>query len=157
MGIKAPSEREINDAFRGLTDLLKKNVMTAMTKLGEECVARIRNRGASESWIDHTGNLRSSIGYAVYDHGLNYMMSNFSVVLEGNEGAGKGRELVEELARQFTNTYALVVVAGMDYAAYVEAIKNKDVLESTKLWAMGVVKARIDRAIKATMSEFHRR
>lgn len=157
MGIKAPSEREINDAFRGLTDLLKKNVMTAMTKLGEECIARIRNRGASESWIDHTGNLRSSIGYAVYDHGLNYMMSNFSVVLDGSEGAGKGRELVAELARKFTNTYALVVVAGMDYAAYVEAIKNKDVLESTKLWAMGVVKARIERAIKATMSEFHRR
>ncbi len=60
--------------------------------------------------------------------------------------------MVEELAKQYSDTYALVVVAAMNYADYVEALENKDVLASTELWARGVVDSYIveakERAIK---------
>ena len=126
--------------------IIRQYMLISLQKLGEECVARIRDRSAEESWIDHTGNLRSSIGYAVYDYGVKYMQSSFSTVLGGVEGSSTGAKMVADLASEFTNVYALVVVAGMNYADYVEAIETKDVLESTKQWAMSIVTERLNRA-----------
>ena len=54
--------------------------------------------------------------------------------------------MVQELAQEYSNVFALVVVAAMDYADIVEAIESKDVLESTRIWAASVVEERINRA-----------
>lgn len=96
-------------------------------------MVRIRNRSAKESWIDHTGNLRSSIGFAVYEQGSKYMESAFSQVLSGTDGSAKGKKMINDLAKEYSRVYALVVVAGMEYAGEVEALESKDVLASTKL------------------------
>ncbi len=56
--------------------------------------------------------------------------------------------MVADLASQYANTYALVVVAAMNYADKVEALENKDVLESTKIWAQSVIEKRIERALE---------
>ena len=53
----------------------------------------------------------------------------------GQEGAKAGKDLAEELIKRYSNDYVLVIVAGMNYAEYVEAMDNKDVLASTELWA----------------------
>ena len=42
-----------------------------------------------------------------------------------------------KLAKDFTKGYALIVVAGMNYAYYVETL-NKDVLDSAERYAMRV-------------------
>jgi len=47
----------------------------------------------------------------------------------------KGKALIEELSKKFANGYALVVVAGMNYAEFVEAMENKNVLASAELFA----------------------
>lgn len=132
-------------------DILKSEISMSLAKLGEECIAKIRDRSGEESWYDQTGNLRSSTGYAVYDHGVKQLQSVFRTVLQGSEGSSVGREMISQLGKEYSNTYALVVVAGMNYASHVEALENKDVLASTELWAKGVINARLERAKKAAI------
>lgn len=137
----------LNAAMEMAASIIREEIGVSLIRLGEECVTRIRTRSKEESWIDQTGNLRSSIGYAVFEYGQKLMSSAF-VSIPGPQGSGaegtqKGEQYINELASQFANTYSLVVVAGMDYAEYVEAIKGKDVLASTELWA----KARVDRYV----------
>ena len=106
-----------------------------LSYLGELCVIEARNRPQEISWYDRSGNLRSSIGYAIIHNGKILEYSDFIQVRQGNEGVRKGKALIEELSKKFANDYVLVVVAGMNYAEFVEAMDNKDVLASTELWA----------------------
>lgn len=134
---------------------LQEDVLTALSKLGDESVVRIRNRSAKESWIDHTGNLRSSIGFAVYEQGSKFMQSAFTQVLSGSEGSSNGKKMIDSLAKQYAKVYALVVVAGMEYAGEVEALDSKDVLASTRIWATSVVETRIKTAIGSAINEIN--
>ena len=52
-------------------------------------------------------------------------------------GVLEGKKLAEKLAKDFTKGYALIVVACMNYAYYVETL-NKDVLDSAERYAMRV-------------------
>lgn len=135
---------------------IQENVLKALSKLGDESVVRIRTRSAKESWIDHTGNLRSSIGFAVYEQGSKYMESAFSQVLSGTDGSVKGKKMINDLAKEYSRVYALVVVAGMEYAGEVEALESKDVLASTKIWATSIVEQRVKTAIDSAVNEINK-
>ena len=137
-------------------EILKNEITKNLVKLGEECIANIRDRSKEESWIDHTGNLRSSIGYAVYDYGIKQIESAFQIVRNGNEGSSDGKKMISQLGGEYSNAYALVVVAGMNYASYVEALENKDVLASTELWAKSIVDTRLKRAKKAAVEKINK-
>lgn len=140
MGIRRKTkDLSIADYFMAVPRIIGDEIRRSLAYIGEQSVKKARDRSSKESWIDHTGNLRSSIGYAIYEYGKKTIESAFRQVLDGAEGASEGRKMVEELAKQYSDTYALVVVAAMDYADYVEAMENKDVLASTELWARGVV------------------
>jgi hypothetical protein len=110
-----------------------------ITAFGEQCVARVRDRSAQESWIDHTGNLRSSIGYSVLVDGKELERGGFKSTSapEGNGSTGRsdGQKFIEKIIRLYHDNYVLVIVAGMSYADEVEAIESKDVLASTESWA----------------------
>ena len=115
-------------------------MITVLQYIGEECVRQARENG---NYIDHTGNLRNSIGYVLLCDG-NIISSNFeervqSTVVNKANGMGvlEGKKLAEKLAKDFTKGYALIVVAGMNYAYYVETL-NKDVLDSAERYAMRV-------------------
>lgn len=56
--------------------------------------------------------------------------------------------MIEELASKYAETYALVVVAAMEYADFVEAMKNKDVLASTELWAKREINQYLDKSLE---------
>lgn len=109
--------------------------LRALKYLGEECVKRVRDRSGDESWYDQTGNLRSSVGYMISHNGIIVDESEFNKVKDGGDGVLAGKELAGYLAKNDGHEWALVVVAGMNYAAHVEAMDNKDVLASTELWA----------------------
>lgn len=112
MGIRMTTSASALDAFlQRAARKIQENVLKALSKLGDESVVRIRNRSAKESWIDHTGNLRSSIGFAVYEQGSKYMESAFSQVLSGTDGSAKGKKMINDLAKEYSRVYALVVVA----------------------------------------------
>ena len=102
-------------------------------RLGEECVNEARDRPSEDSWNDVTGNLRSSVGYVVSVDGEPQLMSAFKQVLNGTEGVRKGQKHATELAKHINKGYGLTVVAGMEYAAIVEARDDKCVLASAEL------------------------
>jgi len=140
MGVKASyTEQSLNEYFSAVLSIIREETIRTLSYLGEQSVTRIRDRSSTESWIDHTGNLRTSIGYAVTSYGKKQIESVFQQVLDGTEGAEAGKKLIDELVGKYANTYALIVVAGMNYADYVESLENKDVLASTELWAKSVI------------------
>ena len=122
-------------------EIIKSLTIRALSELGEECVNRVRDRSGDESWYDHTGNLRSSVGYIVLYEGKEAQRGGFmpTSAPEGNGSKGKqeGQNYLEETAKTVAESsdFSLVVVAGMNYAGVVEAMDNKDVLASTELWA----------------------
>lgn len=156
MGIKlTTSQSVLNSFFESATAIIKQEILTAFAKLGEECDARIRDRSAEESWIDHTGNLRSSIGYAIFDYGRKQFESAFDSIGAGSNGSQEGRQMVADLAKEYSQVYALVVVAAMNYADFVEAKENKDVLASTELWARSVVDGKLKLAVERAVSKIN--
>lgn len=149
MGIRMETPiSEIVALFVQSQKIVREEIIRALSYLGEQCVIKVRDRSAEESWIDQTGNLRSSIGYAIYEEGKKEIESAFKVVKNGREGSDEGKKMIDELTGVYANTYALVVIAAMSYAEYVEAKDNKDVLASTELFARKEVGKYLTKAIK---------
>ena len=113
----------------------KRKVVRMLAFLGEKCIIEARDRSQEESWYDQTGNLRSSIGYVIVMEGRIVSMSDFKQVRNGTQGPVEGKALAKKLASNYKTGFALIVVAGMHYAAYVEAMDNKVVLTSAELLA----------------------
>lgn len=135
MGITLTNGKEFRQTL--LAEAMRVDTLTvrALSMLGEQVVAYARSRSAGESWIDRTGNLRSSVGYIVLRDGEIVSASDFGQVKQGADGSKAGRQFAEEIARDIHSDYALIVVAGMNYASYVEAIESKDVLAGPELFA----------------------
>ena len=131
-----------------------KAVESVLTDAGEYVTERIRNGEMSE-WIHHTYNLVSSIGYGVCIRGEIVSMSDFEVVETGSEGARKGRSLVYRLASEHTNAdFALFVVAGEEYAVFVEAIESKVVLSTAYFYLVNNIPAKLRERIRTIMSTY---
>lgn len=136
MGIRMTTKlSEVHDMLMREAERVERLTIRALSKLGEQCVTRIRDRAGDKSWYDQTGNLRSSVGYVIAHNKNIIQYSSFNQVKQGSEGVKTGKDLAEELAKKYSNNYVLIVVAGMNYAEFVEAMDNKDVLASTELWA----------------------
>lgn len=136
MGIRMTTKlSEVHDMLMREAERVERLTIRALSKLGEQCVTKIRDRAGDKSWYDQTGNLRSSVGYVIAHNKNIIQYSSFNQVKQGSEGVKTGKDLAEELAKKYSNNYVLIVVAGMNYAEFVEAMDNKDVLASTELWA----------------------
>ena len=136
MGIRMTTKlSEVHDMLMRETERVERLTIRALSKLGEQCVTKIRDRAGDKSWYDQTGNLRSSVGYVIAHNKNIIQYSTFNQVKQGSEGVKTGKDLAKELAIRYSNNYVLIVVAGMNYAEFVEAMDNKDVLASTELWA----------------------
>lgn len=128
---------EVHNTFAEYALRIHRAIETVMQFIGEECVRIAREQG---TYNDITGNLRNSVGYVLVRNG-DIICKNFeervaSKVIDAANGKGilQGQALAEELAKRFTKGYALIVVAGMHYAHYVESL-NKDVLDSAERYA----------------------
>lgn len=136
MGIRMTTKlSEVHDMLMREAERVDRLTIRALSKLGEQCVTKIRDRAGDKSWYDQTGNLRSSVGYVIAHNKNIIQYSTFNQVNQGSEGVKTGKDLAKELAKRYSNNYVLIVVAGMNYAEFVEAMDNKDVLASTELWA----------------------
>lgn len=115
-------------------DDIENAVAEAYAEVGESVVKGIRD-GSLSNWEDQTGALRSSVGYVVIRKGRIVKQSSFEVIRNGADGATKGRNLAEKLANDFADRdFALIVVAGEEYAVYVEAVEGKAVLAQGQLY-----------------------
>ena len=132
--IPGHNQRDINRGIDRNVDEIIDNEVRVMQYTGEEFVNNCRDL---RTYNDITGNLRSSIGYAVaVDAKIKTM------AITGGEGSpkgvkpkgkSKGESLANRLARD-KNSTVLIGVAGMEYASSVEA-RNKDVITGPSLIA----------------------
>ena len=144
MGIKVHSDiKDIRDyLYREYQKHLQK-LITTLTYIGERVVNGIRD-GSLSSWNDQTGNLRSSIGYMILVDGSPVKQGGFSQVLNGSKGVQEGMTYIQNLATLYPKGIALIIVAGMDYASYVEAMDNKVVLAQAEIEAENIIRKLIE-------------
>lgn len=103
--------------------------------IGEKLCEHARNITPSREsggYDDQTGNLRSSIGYAIFKNGEKMSEGGFKNI-KGGKGIDESKSAIDSYGYGVAtmNGWTLVVVAGMYYARYVEA-KGYNVLRLTK-------------------------
>lgn len=99
-------------AFR---ESVEKATLLQLQYLGEQLATYAKEQ---HNYTDRTGNLTNSIAYAVVKEGkiVSYGGEN-----QPGEGADTALKVATDYAASVPNTFSLIVVAGMNYAAYVEA------------------------------------
>lgn len=152
------NKQTINKYFEDFSDCTYKAIIEIFSYIGEEAIKAAREDHAL-NWTDRTGNLRSSIGYMVTYNGKEVFTNGFIQTTapegNGNEGQTEGKRYIEGLKGTNTEGFALVVVAGMNYAEFVEA-KGKDVLAGAELHArkrLPEMMEQIPERIKALMKK----
>lgn len=157
MGINSNINDFISDmesCFRAVCEEVDYQIIEMLCSIGEEAVSTAKTIPKERGFKDHSGNLRSSIGYAVFKDGKQ-VTDYFNQVEDGKEGVEKGKEFVEQIGKGTTG-YTLVVVAGMNYAVYVES-KGRDVLTSGEIKAKEIMPKHLDdtyKNVKSAMDEF---
>lgn len=130
MGIKAHFKGNLDDTFKALLSEVDRQIIESLCHVGEEAVKLAKMIPPERGFHDQTGNLRSSIGYVVCRDGKPVNVA-FEAVKGGHVGVHEGQRLALQVGGQHTEGYTLVVVAGMNYAVYVES-KGRDVLTSAE-------------------------
>lgn len=154
---------DFSDVDEFLEDCFRE-VFAKLVEMGEEAYATAFEKG----WYQNiTGNLRSSLGYViardgkiikeggfkqVQGRGENYEKVFFTTKArktvqfwargkagDGSEGSRQGLEYARSLAMK-SKGLMLVVVAGMDYASYVNDIHHRDVIDSAEARVITMVK-----------------
>lgn len=133
------TKAELLKIFDEHKDIVKDTIKETLSYMGEDAVKFIREQPQDESWIDRTGNLRSSIAYEIIGDGKVLEVGEGVLVKDGKDGVVKGIEYAKKVGSSLLtsvgNNYAIVIVAGMEYAMSVERRDNKVVLERGKLRA----------------------
>lgn len=124
------SSADVDRHMTNFLNTIEKRQVKRLQYLGEMCIERARDLKPPVSFMDQTGNLRSSIGYMVFKDGV-AVHESFELVKEGQEGIKAAQKLCREIGSRRKKGIMLVVVAGMNYAIYVEA-KGLDVLTSAE-------------------------
>lgn len=111
------------------------------------CTQTVANARGLSTYKDKTTLLRSSIGFVVYNHG-NKVAENFEARNgeKGSEGAALGKSVAEQAAASWPNCIVAVVVAGANYALYVES-KGYDVISGPCNELNGLLKQYLAEAI----------
>lgn len=130
------------DAF---LDAIKRQQVKRLQMLGEMCVAHAREVPPEIGFHDQTGNLRSSIGYAVFVDGI-AVHSAYEQTLNGATGVKVGEALAKKVGETTTGV-CLVVTAGMNYAVHVES-KGRDVITSAEQLAKRELPKMLERLVK---------
>ncbi len=136
MGFKQITpQSEVNKYLDNEIQKRVRQTIETLAFVGNECVKIARDTSKSKTFTDQTGNLRSSIGYAIVIDGRVLNTSDFENVegkkKRGGKGKPNGLNFVNELAQKHSKGIVLLVVAGMNYASYVET--TRDVLKSAEI------------------------
>lgn len=132
MGVTANfTKADVKKRIDAFLDMVEQKQIARLQRLGEMCLIEARN---NKGYMMQTGALLSSTGYQVFVDGV-AIHSQFDAASGAeSEAAAKGIKTGKGIAEQIgkeTKGIALVVVAGMNYAAYVEA-RGYNVLTSAE-------------------------
>lgn len=132
MGVTANfTKADVKKRIDAFLDVVERQQIKTLQQLGEMCLIEARN---NKGYMMQTGALLSSTGYQVFVDGV-AIHSQFDAASGAeSEAAARGIKTGQTIAEQIgkeTKGVALVVVAGMNYATYVEA-RGKNVLTSAE-------------------------
>lgn len=116
----------------------ERNIIKKLSYIGESAISEARENG---DYMDQTGNLRSSVGYVILNNGKT-VLENIQRSDRGTDrstGVQVAKNFIQEISEKYKNDFVLIVVAGMNYAVYVEAL-GRNVLSSSKLLAESLAK-----------------
>lgn len=123
---------KVNDYIQKKMDERANDIVIFLRNKGMEYTKLARNKTlAREPYNNITWNLVSSVGFGIAKYGI-ISESYFPVLRTGSEGAAKGERLAEKAAKELCgpNEIALVLVAGENYASFVQS-KGKDVISAS--------------------------
>lgn len=122
---------DVRKRFDAFLNEIEKKQIARLQILGEMCLVEART---NKGYMMQTGALLSSTGYEVFVDGV-AIHSQFDAASGAESNAAetgiKSGQSIAETIGKGTKGIALVVVAGMNYAAYVEA-KGYNVLSSAE-------------------------
>lgn len=119
---------DIDKLFAGIYEAVDIITDTVADAMQMACLEVTRNAKLLNTYEDRTHYLRSSIGYVIYNHGEKVAESFSSTGgTKGSAGVEEGKRRAAEAAAQYPNDIVGVIVAGADYALYVES-KGYDVI-----------------------------
>jgi hypothetical protein len=132
MAIKSNfTKDDVRKRFDAFLNEIEKKQIARLQRLGEMCLVEART---NKGYMMQTGALLSSTGYEVFIDGV-AIHSQFDAASGAESNAAetgiKSGQSIAETIGKGTKGIALVVVAGMNYAAYVEA-KGYNVLSSAE-------------------------
>lgn len=146
MAIVWTNKREVEKQFKKFEELYNSKSAEWMCRLGEQVVKYAKEHG---NYTDRTANLRNSIGYIVVQSGrvIEESFTGGASPTTGGGDASMAKEIGRAFARQKASEYSgdktyLVWVAGMEYAAYVEA--NYDVINGSGDWVKSQAKTQME-------------
>lgn len=116
----------INIDFQKIKEQYIEKAVQKFIEVGEECIKEARDNG---SYQDQSGNLRNSVGYCVLLNGE----------VKGQKVSHLNKKTIDEVSQKYPKDLVLIVVAGMNYAVYVE-VKGYNVLSSAELKAEKILK-----------------
>ena len=132
----------IGDKINASVEARLQVIVNTLCYVGEQCIIEARDGG---TYTDQTGNLRSSIGYAVIWDGKVVQRDFIDKIKQGDKGVSDGNEYLSKCIKgRRRKGIVLIVTAGMNYAEYVEA-KGFNVLTSAELKAGPLVKSLLTR------------
>ena len=122
---------DVRKRFDAFLNEIEKKQIARLQRLGEMCLVEART---NKGYMMQTGALLSSTGYEVFVDGV-AIHSQFDAASGAESNAAetgiKSGQSIAETIGKGKKFIALVVVAGMNYAAYVEA-KGYNVLSSAE-------------------------
>ena len=137
------TKEAIKARFEERIELMHEHILQALNNAGLEGVNTART---THRYIDRTGNLTSSINYAIVEDGKVLAKGNPEVVKNGQDGKEEALEVIEEYASNLQGLH-LILVAGKDYAMYVEAM-GLNVLDGGSIKAKNEAIAKIQDVLK---------
>ena len=137
---------DVRKRFDAFLNEIEKKQIDRLQRLGEMCLVEART---NKGYMMQTGALLSSTGYEVFVDGV-AIHSKFDAASGAESNAAEtgiksGQNIAETIGKG-TKGIALVVVAGMNYAAYVEA-KGYNVLSSAEHLAERELPRMLDKLI----------
>ena len=161
MSIKPAGDlgRIVADEIDAQAKRLHRYIIRRLSEAGDEAVNAARKvvtksglAGSGKPYIVQTGNLVSSIGYILIANGQVVKNSAFTPVRgpkgDGTLGSATGLQYAKKLVAQYPTGYALILVAGMHYASYVQD-RGYDVLASGQLFAEHLVNKLMEKLRKS--------
>lgn len=115
------TDSDVNSFYSYFIDRAEDKIFQMLSAAGERYIEVARKSG---SYKDHTGNLRSSVGYMIFRDGKR-VADNFEKSQNGTDrqtGVIKARRLAKKIALEVGTGWVLILTAGMEYAARVEAL-----------------------------------